>query len=129
MKNILPIIAATSILLWSASTIFSADKTAKPAEKKISSDSAIVHTADDGHDHSAHGHEGHDHGELNHEGHSEQATCPVMGEPINKKIYVEKNGYRIYVCCAQCKAEVSKKFDHYIEKLEEMGQHAEKVKK
>ena len=31
-----------------------------------------------------------------------QFTCPVMGGPINKKLYYDYKGYRIYVCCQGC---------------------------
>jgi len=32
-----------------------------------------------------------------------QTTCPVMkGGKINKKLYVDHNGKRIYVCCKVC---------------------------
>ena len=34
---------------------------------------------------------------------AEQKTCPVMqGNPINKDIYVDYEGRRIYFCCAGC---------------------------
>ena len=32
-----------------------------------------------------------------------QTTCPVMGgQKINKALYVDVKGYRIYVCCKGC---------------------------
>ena len=32
-----------------------------------------------------------------------QTTCPVMqGSPVNKSLYVDTEGYRIYVCCGGC---------------------------
>jgi YHS domain-containing protein len=33
----------------------------------------------------------------------EQATCPVSGREINKEVYVDHEGSRIYLCCAGCK--------------------------
>jgi YHS domain-containing protein len=43
----------------------------------------------------------------------EQTTCPVMGEPINKDIFVEHNGKKVYFCCEQCKAEYLKNPEKY----------------
>lgn len=31
-----------------------------------------------------------------------QTKCPVQGEEINKKMYEDVEGYRIYVCCRGC---------------------------
>ena len=32
-----------------------------------------------------------------------QSTCPVMGgQKINKALYTDVKGYRIYVCCKEC---------------------------
>ena len=31
-----------------------------------------------------------------------QTTCPMMGNPIDKKIFVDHKGKRIYFCCADC---------------------------
>jgi len=35
-----------------------------------------------------------------------QVTCPIMGGKINKDLYVDADGKRIYVCCAGCVARV-----------------------
>jgi YHS domain-containing protein len=32
----------------------------------------------------------------------EQTTCPVMGNPINKNIFVEYQGKKVYFCCNGC---------------------------
>ena len=32
----------------------------------------------------------------------EQTTCPVMGGPINKTIFVEYQGKKVYFCCDGC---------------------------
>lgn len=59
---------------------------------------------------------------------TEQTTCPVMeGGKINKKLYVDANGKRIYVCCGGCIAEVKKDPAKYIEKLEKAGVVLEKA--
>jgi YHS domain-containing protein len=32
----------------------------------------------------------------------EQITCPVMGNPINKNVFTEYKGKKVYFCCAAC---------------------------
>ncbi len=54
-----------------------------------------------------------------------QTTCPVLGEPIDKKLYVDYNGKRIYVCCSDCVDKVKKHPEKYIKKLENIGQSVE----
>jgi YHS domain-containing protein len=56
-----------------------------------------------------------------------QTTCPVMGEPIDKSRYVDYNGKRIYVCCADCIEKVKNDPEKYIKKLESLGQSVEAV--
>ena len=55
------------------------------------------------------------------------ATCPVMNNPVNRDLYVDHNGKRIYVCCAMCVNEVKKNPDKYLKKLEKMGEKPGKV--
>jgi ABC-type Zn2+ transport system substrate-binding protein/surface adhesin len=94
-------------------------------QKKSAADEGATTQADAhaGHDHAGHdhaGHEGHDHGEL-----ADQTTCPVMGGTINKELYVDKDGKRIYVCCEACIEKLKADFAKYEAKLEEMGQKAQ----
>jgi YHS domain-containing protein len=56
-----------------------------------------------------------------------QTTCPVMGEAINKSVYVDYNGKRVYFCCGMCPATFKKDPETYIKKLESMGQGVETV--
>jgi YHS domain-containing protein len=56
-----------------------------------------------------------------------QTTCPVMGEAINKSLYVDYNGKRIYVCCKLCIDSVKKDPEMYIKKLEKLGQSVETI--
>jgi YHS domain-containing protein len=58
---------------------------------------------------------------------SPQTTCPVTGDPINKKLYVDYKGKRIYVCCESCIGRVKKNPEKYIKKLEAMGQSVETI--
>lgn len=48
---------------------------------------------------------------------TEQTTCPVMGGKINKDIYTDYQGKRVYFCCAACKPEFEKNPKKYIGKL------------
>lgn len=54
-----------------------------------------------------------------------QTSCPIYGEPINKKLFVDYKGKRIYVCCAACIAEVKKDPEKAILKLKSLGQGVE----
>ena len=37
--------------------------------------------------------------------------CPVMGGAINEKLFVEKDGKKVYVCCQSCLEVVKKDFN------------------
>lgn len=50
-----------------------------------------------------------------------QEMCPVMGNPIDKKLFVDKDGKRIYMCCPMCKDKIQKDFDTIAKKLEDQG--------
>ena len=47
----------------------------------------------------------------------EQKTCPVMGGAINKELYTEYKGKKVYFCCPGCKEKFEKEPDKYISKL------------
>ncbi|MBN2713896.1 MAG: hypothetical protein JXR97_15870 [Planctomycetes bacterium] len=49
----------------------------------------------------------------------EQKTCPVMGGPINKDLFVEYKGKKIYVCCEGCINVVKKDPEKYAKKVAE----------
>lgn len=57
-----------------------------------------------------------------------QTTCPVMGGEINKDLYVDAKGKRIYVCCKGCIEAVKKNPEKYIEKLAEQDVTLEEAK-
>ena len=50
-----------------------------------------------------------------------QTTCPVLGSPINKKVYVDYKGKRVYFCCPPCISKFNKDPEKYIKKMEEQG--------
>jgi len=56
-----------------------------------------------------------------------QTLCPVMGGAINKKLYVDSDGKRIYVCCAMCISTINKDPAKYIKQLEDQGITLEKT--
>ncbi len=57
-----------------------------------------------------------------------QTTCPVMkGNAIDKKLFVDYEGKRIYVCCNVCLAEVKKDPAKYLAELKTEGQEPEVI--
>ena len=57
-----------------------------------------------------------------------QTTCPVMkGSPVNKSLYVDAEGYRIYVCCGGCLREVQANPAKYVAQLKAEGVELEKA--
>ncbi len=56
-----------------------------------------------------------------------QTICPVMGDPINKKFYVDYKGFRIYFCCSSCPDEFKKNPEKYMKKLRDDGVTPEKT--
>jgi len=56
-----------------------------------------------------------------------QQTCPIMGDPIDKKLFVDYKGKRIYVCMASCIPTLKKDPEKYIKKLESMGEGVETI--
>ncbi|MGA2171825.1 MAG: YHS domain-containing protein [Sedimentisphaerales bacterium] len=48
----------------------------------------------------------------------EQTMCPVMdGNKIDKNVFVEYKGKKVYFCCTKCKAVFEKDPEKYIAKL------------
>jgi len=48
---------------------------------------------------------------------AEQTICPVMKGPINKEIFAEYKGKKVYFCCADCKATFEKDPEKYVKDL------------
>jgi len=71
------------------------------------------------------GHEGNDHAQMAMTDETaketvttaEQTLCPVMGNPIDKNIFVEYQGKKVYFCCPACKPEFEKDPAKYVAKL------------
>jgi len=50
-----------------------------------------------------------------------QEKCPVMGSTINKNVYTDYNGKRIYFCCAGCDKTFQKDPEKYMGKMKKEG--------
>lgn len=74
------------------------------------------------------GHEGHEDAAMTTEeaakaaAAGEQTICPVMGNPINKDVFVEYEGKKVYFCCPECKAKFNADPEKYIAKLPQFKQ-------
>ena len=47
----------------------------------------------------------------------EQTVCPVMGGAINKSMFTEYKGKKVYFCCPGCKEKFEKEPEKYLSKL------------
>jgi len=50
-----------------------------------------------------------------------QTVCPVLAGNIDKEVYADYKGKRIYFCCKGCDKEFMKDPEKYMKKLEEQG--------
>jgi YHS domain-containing protein len=50
-----------------------------------------------------------------------QTTCPVLGGNIDKNVFVDYQGKRVYFCCQGCDAEFNKNPEKYLKKMQEEG--------
>jgi YHS domain-containing protein len=58
----------------------------------------------------------------------EQKTCPIMkGNPIDKKVYTDSDGKRVYFCCAGCIDVFKKDPAKLMKEMESQGIELEKV--
>jgi YHS domain-containing protein len=56
-----------------------------------------------------------------------QTKCPVLSGTVDKKVFVDYQGKRIYFCCKACIAEFEKNPDQYLKKLAAEGVTPEKA--
>jgi len=74
------------------------------------------------------GHEGHDHAAMAEKAAeevvavAEQKTCPVMGGAINKAIFIEYKGKKVYFCCDGCQDKFKEAPEQYVAKLPQFNQ-------
>jgi len=55
-----------------------------------------------------------------------QTVCPVLGGNIDRKVYVDYQGERIFFCCQGCDAEFRQNPEKYMKKIQEQGITLEK---
>ena len=51
----------------------------------------------------------------------DQTACPVMGGLVNKNVYADYQGNRVYFCCPPCRKEFKKDPEKYVKKMKEQG--------
>lgn len=56
-----------------------------------------------------------------------QVACPVQGGKINKEIYADYKGQRIYFCCPECIPIFKKNPEAYLKKMEREGIIPERI--
>ncbi len=56
-----------------------------------------------------------------------QKICPVMGGKIDKSLFVDHQGNRVYMCCAACVGIFNKDPDKYVKKMSDEGIALEKL--
>jgi YHS domain-containing protein len=50
-----------------------------------------------------------------------QTKCPVLGGNVNKQVYADYKGKRVYFCCEGCDKEFNKDPEKYMKKLHDAG--------
>ncbi|MCP4608588.1 MAG: YHS domain-containing protein [Planctomycetes bacterium] len=93
-------------------------KKEEPGAAVTSAEHGHVHDESDGHVHDEHG---------NHieavAAAIEQTTCPIMeGNPINKALFVEYKGKKVYFCCPGCEDKFNAEPEKYVAKLPQFNQ-------
>ncbi|MHB8066268.1 MAG: YHS domain-containing protein [Desulfobaccales bacterium] len=56
-----------------------------------------------------------------------QTTCPVLAGNVNKEVYADYKGQRVYFCCQGCDVEFKKDPEKYLQKMKEQGVTPEKA--
>lgn len=57
-----------------------------------------------------------------------QKACPVMGGDINKEVFTDFEGHRVFFCCEGCIAKFEAEPQKYLEKMKADGVELMKVK-
>jgi Cu(I)/Ag(I) efflux system membrane fusion protein len=58
---------------------------------------------------------------------SEQTLCPIMGGAINKEVYADHNGLRVYFCCPGCDTTFKEDPEKYISQMRAEGIEPAKI--
>ncbi|MFA6104310.1 MAG: hypothetical protein WCV67_14980 [Victivallaceae bacterium] len=107
MKKLL-IVAASCLIVFGTAQVYAADEAAGKDRKADPSKTAASDTS------------------VAKKGKA-QTLCPVMGGEIDKNLYVDVKGKRIYVCCKGCVGMVKADPGKYIKILEDQGVEIEKA--
>lgn len=51
-----------------------------------------------------------------------QTKCPIMGATINKNLFIDTNGVRIYACCSGCIEQIKSNPEAAIKKIKDNGE-------
>ncbi len=57
----------------------------------------------------------------------QQTVCPVQHGRINKELYADYQGQRVYFCCPECIPIFKKNPEAYLKRMEQEGVAPEKV--
>jgi YHS domain-containing protein len=52
---------------------------------------------------------------------NQQTACPVMGGKVDRSVYTDYQGKRIYFCCSGCVDDFKKNPERYMKQMEEQG--------
>lgn len=58
---------------------------------------------------------------------TQQTACPVQGGKINKELYADYQGQRVYFCCPACIGIFKQDPEKYLKKMEREGIVPEKI--
>jgi hypothetical protein len=53
------------------------------------------------------------------------SICPIMGNRINPELYVQKDGYRVFICCAGCLKPVQGNWAKSLKKVAELAEQGD----
>ena len=56
---------------------------------------------------------------------TEQTMCPIMNAKINKSLFTEYKGKKVYFCCAGCVGKFEKEPEKYLDKLPQFKEAGE----
>jgi len=56
-----------------------------------------------------------------------QAACPVTGKPVDKAVYLDYQGQRVYFCCPRCPEAFLKDPEKYFAEFEKQGIELENI--
>lgn len=60
-------------------------------------------------------------------GKQEQQKCPILGRKIDKQVFTDYQGYRVYFCCVGCISKFEEDADKHIAKMKAAGIELEKT--